>query len=159
MKLRPIYIVIAIAMLNLACQDIESNSDNGTHTFYKNYSVSLPADNYIVISMRAFVQNNYLVLDMNANNLRIYSPYESKGLLFHRELSNAEVVSILEIFDSKEYLAIPGMNVKTAMDAEEIDIQSVIKNREKHIYHIMPDDKIIRRIIDLYNRFNIIPKK
>jgi len=55
----------------------------------------------------------------------------------------------------------PETNVKAVLyaDAEEIDIKSTIKKQKKHIHHIIPDNKIIRRIINLYNGLNLIPEK
>ena len=150
---------LAIATLNIYCQEIFAKNNTNTHIFYKTYKINVPNDNYIIISMRGFAPNNILVLDMNANDMRIYSPYEYNGLLLQRKLTKGEINSILAIFESKEYINVPERNNKVALDAEEIDITSIIKGRKKHIHHIMPDTRIIRRIIRLYNRLNVVPRK
>jgi hypothetical protein len=129
------------------------------YTFYKTYTINVPYNNYIIISMRGFGPDNYLVLDMNACEMRIYSPYDYAGLLLKRKLTQKESHSILAIFESEEYLDVPETNHKIACDAEQIDIISVINKRKKHINHIMTDTKIIKLIIDLYHELNVIGNK
>ncbi len=152
-------LVLAIITLHIYCQDIFAKNNINTHTFYKAYTINVPNDNYIIISMRSFGPDNYLLLDMKANEIFIYSPYKEKGLLLKRKLTKEESFSILAIFESKEYMNISERNSKVARDATEIKITSTIKKREKRIHHIMPDNKIIKDIINLYNELNVIENK
>jgi len=80
------YIFLAIIMLTSSCQEASEKNNISSYTFYKTYTINVATDNFIIISMRGFGPNNYLVLDLNANSLRIYSPYEEKGLLLRRKL-------------------------------------------------------------------------
>ena len=136
-----------------------SLKDIGSHTFYKTYTIDVPGDNYIIIGMRGLVPGNYLVLDLNTNELRIFSPYENKGLLLKRKLTNYEISSILAIFESGEYQDLPERNMKTGADAQEIEITSIIDKRRKHIRHIMPENRTIKHIINMYRELNDVPRR
>ena len=146
-------------MLRINYQDIFAESDMSTHTFYETYTINVPYDNYVIIGMRSFGPNNYILLNMNSNEILIYSPYEDEGLLFQRKLSEKEIFSIFTIFQSEEYINIPEKNDKIAFDATEIDITSSIKKVKKHMHHVIPDNKIVKEIIDLYNKLNVIENK
>lgn len=135
-----------------------SQKDKGSHTFYKTYEIDVPCDNYIIIGMRGFGPDNYLVLDMNANKLRIYSPYENTGLMLTRNLTNFEVDLILMIFESKEYERVPEENMTMAFDAQEIEITSMINKGKKHIHHILPDSRTLKHIINIYRELNDVPR-
>lgn len=152
-------LVLAITPLHIYCQDISAKNNINKHTFYNTYTINVPDDNYIVISMRSFGPDNYLLLDMNINEISIYSPYEDKGLLSQRKLTTEESASIFSIFKLEEYMNIPERNSEVAFDATEIEITSVINKRKKHIHHIIPDNKIIKDIINLYNQLNIMKNK
>jgi hypothetical protein len=128
----------------------KGGAGSGYHNFYNSYRVEVPRDNYIVIGMRGFAPGNYLVLDMNKNELRIYSPDKKVGWILQNKLTSNEADSIMAIFESPEYMNLPERNMKTGADAEEIEITSVINGSEKHIHHVRPENKIIRRIIDIY---------
>ena len=152
-------LVLILTMSHIYCQDIFAVNNSNTHTFYKTYTISVSDDNYIIISMRSFGPNNYLLLDMNANEILIYAPYEDKDLLLQRALTKEESSTIMGIFKSEEYMNIPENNSKVAFDATEIEITSMIAKRKKHIHHIIPDNKIIKDIITLYDKLNIIENK
>ena len=152
-------LVLAITTLHIYCQDISAKNNINTHTFYNTYTINVPDDNYIIISMRSFGPDNYLLLDMITNEISIYSPYEDKGLLSQRKLTTEETFSILSIFKLEEYMNIPEKNSKIAFDATEIEITSMIDKRKKHIHHIIPNNKIIKDIINLYNELNFIENK
>jgi len=152
-------LTLAITMLHIYCQDIFAKNNINTYTFYKSYTINVPDDNYIIISMRSFGPDNYLLLDMNANKILIYSPYEDKGLLSQRKLTKEESFSILTIFKSEEYMNILEKTSNVAFDATEIKITSMIDKRKKYIHHIIPDNEIIKDIINLYNELNIIENK
>ena len=92
-----------------------TQNTSNTHEFYKNYTVNIPDDNYIIISMRSFAPNKYLLLDININEIRIYSPYENVGLLSKRNLTKKEIAEILEIFTTKEYIEVPLRNNTSGM--------------------------------------------
>ncbi|MCK4423586.1 MAG: hypothetical protein KAV18_05905 [Candidatus Omnitrophica bacterium] len=152
-------LILAITIFHNYPLYIFAENNVNTHTFYKTYSINIPDDNYIIISMRSFGPNNYLLLDMTTNEINIYSPYEDKGFLSQRKLTTEESFLILSIFKSEEYMNIPEKNSKIALDATEIEITSIIDKRKKHIHHIIPDNKIIKEIINLYNELNIIENK
>lgn len=158
MKHVRIIFLLTTALLVSSYPASGKNINTSKYTFYKTYTINIPIDNYVIIGLRGFGPNNYLVLDLNYKNIRIYSPYESKGLLLNRELKKAEIDEIFEIFESEEYMKLPETNNKAALDAEEVDIKSIINKRKKHIHYIMPDDRIIRRIIRLYNGLNSVTK-
>jgi len=148
-----------LAALTLAvCQESRAEKNTHSHTFYKTYKVDVPADNFIVIGMRGFGPSDYLVLDMNKKNLRIYSPNEEDGLELRRELKKEEVASIIAIFESKEYTELANGNSTIALDGQEIDIISRIKKIDRHIHHTMSKDKTMKRIVKLYEELTIIPK-
>ncbi len=135
-----------------------SQKDKGSLTFYKTYKIEVPVDNYIIISMRGMGPGNYLVLDLNTNELRIYSPYENSGLLLKRKLTSFEIDLILSIFESREYYNVPEKNMKTGADAQEIEITSSINKRNKQNRHIIPDNRTLKHIINIYRELNDVPK-
>lgn len=136
-----------------------SQQGKSSHTFYKNYEIDVPDDNYIIMGMRGMVPGNNLVLDLNINELRIYSSYEKSSLVLTRNLSSVEADLILSIFESKEYESVPERNMKVALDAQEIEITSVIYKREKHIHHILPDDRTLKHIINIYHELDSVPRR
>jgi len=143
-------------MLYIYCQKTFVKKNYNTHKFYNTYIIKVPDDNYIIISLRSFGPDNYLLLDMNANKILIYSPYENKGLLSRRKLTKEESFSILALFESKEYMGIPENNDVVAFDAIEIEITSIIKKIRKHIHHTMPTDKTVKDIIKIYTELNVV---
>jgi hypothetical protein len=134
-----------------------SQKNVGSHTFYKTYKIDVPGDNYIIIGMRGFGPGNYLVLNLNTNELRVYSPYINDGSLLKRKLTSFETELILMIFESEEYENLPEENMKSAFDAQEIEITSIINHEKKHIHHILPDDRTIKHIINIYNELDYVP--
>jgi HEAT repeat protein len=134
---------------------LKGGAGTGYHTFYDSYRAKVPLDNYIVIGMRGFAPGNYLVLDMNKNQLRIYSPNKKVGWILQNKLTNSAADSIMAIFKSPEYMDLPERNMTTGADAEEIEITSVFDGKEKHIHHVRSENKTIRRIIDIYKEFTV----
>jgi hypothetical protein len=145
-------LIIILPLFTFACKN-----DVETFAFHKDYKIEIPSNNYIVIKLRGFFPGNYLVVDMNTNTLRVYSPYKDKGLIFERTLSCIEIDSINEIFKSKEYYDLPNRNLEVVLDGEKLEVTSVINKTYKHLFYVIPENKLVIRIIDLYHEMNFRP--
>ena len=122
-------------------------------TFYRNYRVSVPRENYIAFCARGFVPDDYLILDLKQKEARIYSPYQEVGLIHAHRISATEYEMIMNLLASDQVRKIPERNDKMAYDAFEFSAYGVIGKNTVKFHHILPDNETVLALYDVYKYF------
>lgn len=128
--------------------------------FYKDYSASIPEKSYIVFYVRSFGPDKYIILDLDGREARIYSPYKSQGLLHTHRMTDSEHQKSTLLLTSDQVRNIPERSGKVAFDAFEFSAQGIIDGKALEFHHILPENKVVLDLYELYKYFcDTIPKK
>ena len=151
-------ILLAVCLLSLLTLHVAEGGQT-TFTLYKDYIVPVPAENYVVFCARAFGPDKYVVLDLKQKEARIYSPYQEKGLLYTHRMTDAEYEKATTLLTSDQMQNIPERNDKLALDAFEFSAHGIVKGKTLKFHHILPDNKAVLDLYDLYKHFrDTIPR-
>lgn len=120
---------------------------------YKDYHVPKPKGDYVLLFARSMGPDKYILVDLNQKEARIYSPYRAEGLLHIHRMTEAEYEESAVLLRSEPVGQIPKHSNKVAFDAFEFSARGLIDGKPLEFQHILPEDKSVLLIYDIYKRF------
>ncbi|MEM7033333.1 MAG: hypothetical protein AAF629_27515 [Chloroflexota bacterium] len=120
------------------------------YEFYPGYTAPIPQDNYAIFEAGAFVPFNYLIIDFNVDEIFVYAPYQERGLISCRHLTDEDKALARDLLSAKTLSTISEDSENFAFDALTFSVKAKIQGKTFFFSHILPEDKKVLEIYALY---------
>jgi len=154
--MKTIWTLILVVILTAS---LASAEDKEKYTFYKDYMVPMPSGDFAIMHARAFGPDVYLILALSEKKAYIYSPYQRIGLLYTHPITQDEYDKAVQLLDSEHARTIPESFLKGAFDSFEFRATWSVEEQKHKFYHILPEDKAVLEIYELYKYFRDIERE